>query len=605
MQRLLPVTIGLFGDWGSGKSSILGMVEEVFESEDQALCLRFDGWLFENYDDARAALMQEILSAIQRKRAQSEDISEKAKRLLRRVDWFRIAGLAAKGILTVSTPFSAAGLLAAAAQLAPDLLAPASTHPQVGSTGFRSLIAPELREVFENIREFRQEFAALVQQAGLSPVVILIDDLDRCLPESIISTLEAIKLFLAVPGTSFVIAADERIVRHAIALRYPQEEYGGQDLPQDYLEKLIQIPIKIPPLTRAAASCYMYLLFAEKAFGGTNEGALERLGAVSRENSRNRSLPEPMNYGIAKEVLGKEVSVLENDFSIVERISDVLNTGLAGNPRLIKRFLNTFSLRLTMSQAMGTDLRPEVLAKLMVLERFHEDRFRELYEWQLQQSGLPAEIKRLEESARLGDTLEHSLSESEEVWLLEESIREWLSMEPQLANVRLTEYFSVARETLHITTRAGRQLPPAFQVLVANLHSGTVAIRASAVPRVLGLAENEIEAIVGAVLPRAMRDPTGSAFLGLVELSGKHEKTGRRLLAACKNLDPRSLTGAQVFRVAGLKQRIAAYGPVIDELLSSWKQSSKHEVATAAQKALSPPDSASGRPSPRKGAPQR
>src|SRR5687767_10858864 len=51
-----PLTIGLHGDWGAGKSSTLLMIEQAFGSDDKTLCVRFNGWLFEGYDDAKAVL---------------------------------------------------------------------------------------------------------------------------------------------------------------------------------------------------------------------------------------------------------------------------------------------------------------------------------------------------------------------------------------------------------------------------------------------------------------------------------------------------------------------------------------------------------------------
>ena len=66
-KRLLPVTVGLFGDWGSGKSSILKMLERSYSSDESVLCMRFDGWLFEGYDDAKAALMTDIIQGIKEK----------------------------------------------------------------------------------------------------------------------------------------------------------------------------------------------------------------------------------------------------------------------------------------------------------------------------------------------------------------------------------------------------------------------------------------------------------------------------------------------------------------------------------------------------------
>jgi predicted KAP-like P-loop ATPase len=67
----------------------------------------------------------------------------------------------------------------------------------------------------------------MLTKTDIDTLVILIDDLDRCLPERIIDTLEAIKLFVAVQKTAFVIGADPRIVRHAIATRYVQRQVGA------------------------------------------------------------------------------------------------------------------------------------------------------------------------------------------------------------------------------------------------------------------------------------------------------------------------------------------------------------------------------------------
>ncbi len=60
-------------------------------------------------------------------------------------------------------------------------------------------------EALTDIREFRDKFAAMLAKSDIKTLVILIDDLDRCSPERIIDNLEAIKLFLNVPNTAFVI----------------------------------------------------------------------------------------------------------------------------------------------------------------------------------------------------------------------------------------------------------------------------------------------------------------------------------------------------------------------------------------------------------------
>ena len=112
----------------------------------------------------------------------------------------------------------------------------------------------EVEETAHNVRSFRNDFQALIEKTSLKAFVILIDDLDRCAPERVIENLEAVKLFLNVDRTAFVVAADRRIVENAIRVRYSELFSGAreapveQDLVTDYLEKLIQVPYTLPKL---------------------------------------------------------------------------------------------------------------------------------------------------------------------------------------------------------------------------------------------------------------------------------------------------------------------------------------------------------------------
>ena len=81
---LLPATIGIYGDWGSGKSSLLKMSSQQFDGKDGVLLLSFSGWLFEGFDDAKTALMDTILDEIISRKLVSTEVNgvkESAKRL--------------------------------------------------------------------------------------------------------------------------------------------------------------------------------------------------------------------------------------------------------------------------------------------------------------------------------------------------------------------------------------------------------------------------------------------------------------------------------------------------------------------------------------------
>ncbi|MFX3658416.1 MAG: KAP family P-loop NTPase fold protein [bacterium] len=86
-----PLTVGVHGDWGAGKSSVLMMVQELFDKDDRVLCVRFNGWLFQGYEDAKAVLIETIVDELLNSRSASTKVVDQAKKVLRRVDWMKAA----------------------------------------------------------------------------------------------------------------------------------------------------------------------------------------------------------------------------------------------------------------------------------------------------------------------------------------------------------------------------------------------------------------------------------------------------------------------------------------------------------------------------------
>lgn len=84
-----PVTVGVHGDWGAGKSSILEMVEAGLDGHAGMLCLKFNGWRFQGFEDARIALIEGIVTGLVEKRPALTKAADAVKEAFKRIDWLR------------------------------------------------------------------------------------------------------------------------------------------------------------------------------------------------------------------------------------------------------------------------------------------------------------------------------------------------------------------------------------------------------------------------------------------------------------------------------------------------------------------------------------
>jgi KAP family P-loop domain len=121
--------------------------------------------------------------------------------------------------------------------------------------------------------EFQEEFGALVRiVCGGRPLVIVIDDLDRCLPQKAISVLEAIKQFLDIPGCVFLVALDQEILERAVSAKFTELIQESEGVPKNiaqrkfasaYIEKIVQLPISLPATSIERIDAFIKKLFPE------------------------------------------------------------------------------------------------------------------------------------------------------------------------------------------------------------------------------------------------------------------------------------------------------------------------------------------------------
>lgn len=487
-DSILPITIGIFGDWGSGKSSILQILKEEFEKEDSrdTLCIYFNGWTFEGYDDAKAALLKSIIKEVEDNKNIADEIKEtikeKSRKLWKSIDWMRGAGMIMKNIAlpAISAYFSGGiSLVPFVIQKLKDLgTSPEEIVKNLQTEEGQSLLKLLIKEKeaeninsIDTISNFRKDFSDLLDTTNFKKLVVIIDDLDRCSPERIIENLEAIKLFLNVPKTAFIIGADERIVKHAIEYKYNKNnvEKDRGRIVIDYLEKLIQLPYSLPKLSESEVETYISMLICKKEIDSS------QFIKVIEEFQKYRSSNRYSAFGLSnfeKILESDDYEKIKSNIITIPALVPLITNSLYGNPRQIKRFLNIYTIRQRLAQVASLQtFNSSILAKMMILEYSEPKLFRQLFDWQSIQDGVPKEISEMEkicEAKNIDDCISELKNTNFKEWSNPKIIK-WLQVEPLLSDVDLRDYYWITRDTLHNSISATSMIPPIVKVLFEKL----------------------------------------------------------------------------------------------------------------------------------------
>jgi formylglycine-generating enzyme required for sulfatase activity len=379
----MPLTIGVFGPWGCGKTSLMRLVEQSLRQTSTpkgkgVWTVWFNPWHYDRDEALWRALILRVLTVFrqrvlgiknadkpveelpQRKKKVAQDLDDLQASLYREVDREEIGAVIvdwekmASGAVGMFTRLSLGlipglgGPLAKMAEAAQKKLSGEDVDKLL------SAVQRERRKVHRDhvrsMEQFRDNLENVVrthvQKAG-HLLVVFIDDLDRCLPEKAIEVLEAIKLFLDVPGCVFVIAADRKVIEEGIRVKYKSflsglaGELGVEELAErlpisgdNYLEKIVQLPFHIPPLREELVAQF----------------------------------------------------IEEHEADLPEGCVGIFCLGLERNPRKVKRTLNIFRLlrllaeeRVAEGDMQGVD--PRLLAKIVIILIRWRDLFSDLEEY--------------------------------------------------------------------------------------------------------------------------------------------------------------------------------------------------------------------------------
>jgi formylglycine-generating enzyme required for sulfatase activity len=162
----------------------------------------------------------------------------------------------------------------------------AETAAEKLSTGLSSLYYDVLNELEGAVKVKGKDTEAF-------RIVAFIDDLDRCLPEKAVELLEAMKTFFDLPGYLFVIGVSPKVVEKGIRHRYRflkaaenEADHGEPAIrPEDYLDKIVQMPLALPPIEGGRKKEYIAALL-NKAGDFTADAPLDLMVNCVGDNPR-------------------------------------------------------------------------------------------------------------------------------------------------------------------------------------------------------------------------------------------------------------------------------------------------------------------------------
>ncbi len=380
-----PLTIGIFGGWGSGKTSLMQMVESrlkevLAERGLEARTVWFNAWQYGKEEALWRALLLHVLDALRPPKTEDGERDDEIEALNRtlddlqaalyrdvereeaggiEIDWGQVMKSTAKGAIKIGLSF-----IPGVNTLTKLVEAAQSGAGQAAADDIIEAFRREKTRIhIEHIRfleQFRRQFETLVKEQVIDrgqKLVIFVDDLDRCLPEKAIDVLEAIKLFLDVPGCIFVLGLDQDVVARGIKVKYRDFaiDTGADSEPEipidgvAYLQKIIQLPFLLPPIE-----------------------------------------PEDMEHFV------KTLVPVFPD----PRCVPVFAKGLREpNPRQVKRVINVFLFLWRLANRRSLNITPVRLSKVIVIQHAHP----RLYEVLKEQPSLLGELeKHFREEARRG-----------------------------------------------------------------------------------------------------------------------------------------------------------------------------------------------------------
>ena len=333
--------IGLFGVWGSGKTSLMHAIERRVEVETNAVPVWFNAWRYEREEHLIVPMLDTLRDALVRWSASQPRDQLVVERATKAASTVAKAARAIFAGITLKARIAGIEASLDANKVVSDWRRSGNEDDQATAVVPQSFYHASFAALEGAIGEF-------VGTGAERRIVVFIDDLDRCLPENALEVLESMKLFFDLPGFVFVVGLDQGVIERAVAGKFPTNEQadgavGRSYVQGNYIKKLFQVQFAVPRLVEAQLAQLLDVITVD--------------------------LPASQGVDVRRSVR-PHLGYLTRDGSV--------------NPREVKRFINDYTVQMKMlERKLGSAVPaaqpvPEVVLALLTMT-FHPE-WQSLYE---------------------------------------------------------------------------------------------------------------------------------------------------------------------------------------------------------------------------------
>jgi hypothetical protein len=282
IQSDTPITIGLQGEWGTGKTSLMSLLLEQFnrdENENQIASSWVNTWeysMFRGVHETTPSVLKGMLEKLKESCGDHWTILHEADDKIRKAT--RFFGNLANQVI--------------ANQTGVDL------KDAAGSSSDSRRVVAEIAEIKKLISDLIQELINH-EENPVKKVVFFVDDLDRIQPSDAVEVLESLKNIFDIPNCVFILAIDYDVVVKGLESKFGPKTKENEREFRSFFDKIIQVPFSMP------------------------------VGAYN------------INSFLKNKLLDLDVQVTDEE---VSHITKIVSYTVGSNPRSLKRYLNTFSL---------------------------------------------------------------------------------------------------------------------------------------------------------------------------------------------------------------------------------------------------------------------